>query len=128
MVNATLAYDVPTIADISGQIFLRGTNLLDEGAEPRLISHLAPRVGATSWWASAPTSALTLLPPLSRGVGANVAADIEGHAHDRPAPRAWETPPPGRLSCAWSTVWRCRCWPDCCRFRVRPVRRASWIH
>ncbi|WP_427788826.1 TonB-dependent receptor domain-containing protein [Brevundimonas diminuta] len=47
MVNATLAYDVPTIADISGQIFLRGTNLLDEKAlnHASFISHLAPLRG-----------------------------------------------------------------------------------
>ena len=47
MVTATLAYDVPTIADISGQIFVRGTNLLDEKAlnHASFISHLAPLRG-----------------------------------------------------------------------------------
>ncbi|WP_433947068.1 TonB-dependent receptor domain-containing protein [Brevundimonas diminuta] len=47
MVNATLAYDVPTIADINGQVFLRGTNLLDDKAlnHASFISHLAPLRG-----------------------------------------------------------------------------------
>jgi iron complex outermembrane receptor protein len=51
MVNATLAYDVGLdrvgLGDIDGQIFLRGTNLLDEKAlnHASFISNLAPLRG-----------------------------------------------------------------------------------